>query len=207
MDDIFIVIQEAHTLDCDRLRTKLQQAFIRFELRANEQGIDALRINKSKYAAVAYIDEMAANQDSDWIHAPLQLDFFGEVNAGEKFFTEVQALRLQAEAFIDVLEVYYLFLNLGFEGKYRKEDKKMRMQLKTELLTQIQHVRKISDWSLLQVNHPTTLSKKSPPLNIKQISIAATLLVTLVWGALIGISSFEASQSRKTVQDYLPTHQ
>lgn len=52
---------------------------------------------------------------------PLQLSQFGDHLAGENFFTRLEDLRAQGAPRLPSLEVYYLCLLLGFEGKYRIE--------------------------------------------------------------------------------------
>ena len=45
--------------------------------------------------------------------------FFGDNIAGEEFYNRLQKLQANAEKKKDTLEVYYLCLSLGFEGKYK----------------------------------------------------------------------------------------
>ena len=54
-----------------------------------------------------------------WIVNPMQLELFGDNIAGEEFYHRLTKLMGQPERMKDVLEVYYLCLCLGFQGKYR----------------------------------------------------------------------------------------
>jgi type VI secretion system protein ImpK len=54
-----------------------------------------------------------------WAGNPLQLQYFNEVSAGEEFYTKLEGLRnAEDPKKLDVLEVYFLCLSLGFKGKY-----------------------------------------------------------------------------------------
>jgi len=59
-----------------------------------------------------------------WSQMPLQLQLFGEQMAGEKFFQYVQMLlsRRDSVEAVDVLEVYYLCLLLGYTGRYGSQE-------------------------------------------------------------------------------------
>jgi type VI secretion system protein ImpK len=68
-----------------------------------------------------------------WISRPLQLDHFGDNLAGEEFFNKLKNLLLQPETKKDVLEVYYLCLSLGYEGKYKISNADERLAIMDDL--------------------------------------------------------------------------
>jgi type VI secretion system protein ImpK len=76
-----------------------------------------------KYPLVAFIDETILNSEwkgrEAWRERPLQLDLFGETVAGERFFERLEKIRRAGESKAELLEVYYLCMALGFEGKYK----------------------------------------------------------------------------------------
>jgi type VI secretion system protein ImpK len=89
-------------------------------LRCHPDQIDAI-----KFALVAFIDETVLSPTNDfplrkeWEQLPLQLEYFGEHLAGVKFFDRLAGLLDQPEKeAADLVEVYYLCLQLGFKGKY-----------------------------------------------------------------------------------------
>jgi type VI secretion system protein ImpK len=69
------------------------------------------------YAVLSWADEIILN--SAWTHRTqwrhLMLTSFGTLNAGEQFFQRLESLPADAR---DIREVYYLCLQLGFEGTY-----------------------------------------------------------------------------------------
>lgn len=76
-----------------------------------------------KFALAAFVDETIMTTNSplreEWEKFPLQLEYFGEHLAGVKFFERLEEILKQVEGNIDVVEVYYLCLLLGFKGKYK----------------------------------------------------------------------------------------
>ncbi len=75
-----------------------------------------------KYAFCAAIDEViltyAPNISYEWQRNPLQLIFFGDHLGGEKFFILLEDIRRVGASRVQALEVFYIFLLLGFKGKY-----------------------------------------------------------------------------------------
>jgi type VI secretion system protein ImpK len=57
------------------------------------------------------------NRDQ-WEKYALQLEYFGEQLAGNKFFEKLEAMLNQIEVTKDAVEVYYVCMLLGFRGRY-----------------------------------------------------------------------------------------
>ena len=89
------------------------------ELRCHPEQVEAV-----KFALVAFVDETVLSPQNDfplrkeWEQHPLQLEYFREHLAGVKFFERLDRMIENMEADVDVVEVYYLCLLLGFKGKY-----------------------------------------------------------------------------------------
>ncbi len=84
-------------------------------------GVPRGDIEDAKYAVVAFVDEQIFRSPwkgrQQWMLEPLQFTLYGENTAGEGFFTRLETLENDPSR-AHVLEVYYLCLALGFEGKY-----------------------------------------------------------------------------------------
>ena len=48
----------------------------------------------------------------------LQLEYFGEQLAGNKFFDKLKAMLKQIDKTADAVEIYYVCMLLGFKGRY-----------------------------------------------------------------------------------------
>ncbi|MEP7340865.1 MAG: type IVB secretion system protein IcmH/DotU [Acidobacteriota bacterium] len=107
------------------LRRNMDAMLKQFEERASQRGYSERQLSEVKFALVAFIDQevlrslpLASPQRQEWELYPLQLQYFQEALAGEKFFTRLEALIKHGESEADVVEIYYLSLLLGFRGKY-----------------------------------------------------------------------------------------
>lgn len=93
-------------------------------------GFTPETIELVKYALVATLDETVLSipgQARDfWITNPMQLEIFGDNIAGEEFYRKLDHLMHAPEENRSILEIYYLCLCLGFQGKYLLKDPQQR---------------------------------------------------------------------------------
>jgi len=115
--------------------------FLIFERESFSRGLSTQKIQSLKYALAAFVDEIILNsawsEKLSWMRRSLQLQFFGEHSAGEGFFGRLSQLRQAGLAELDILEVYTLCLQLGFQGVYRFKDKIQLTTLISSLESQI----------------------------------------------------------------------
>ncbi|MBL4689246.1 MAG: DotU family type IV/VI secretion system protein [Nannocystaceae bacterium] len=73
------------------------------------------------YAVVAFADELAQRKPGAvcdfWNQRPLQLHYFGENIAGDGFFDKLNRILADPKR-TEVLSVYHVTLQFGFEGRY-----------------------------------------------------------------------------------------
>jgi type VI secretion system protein ImpK len=105
------------------LRARIGEYLDRIDREGLQAGIAREDLEAAKYPLVAFLDETILNSEWDgrmaWREHPLQLDLFGEGAAGDRFFERLDKVRGGGEAKADLLEIYWLCLALGFEGKYK----------------------------------------------------------------------------------------
>ena len=104
-------------------RAKAEGLVSAMEQRARESDVPGPLIEQAKFALVGFLDETILQSNwalrDVWAGNPLQLQYFNEFNAGEEFYTKLEGLRNADDPKkLDVLEVYFLCLALGFKGKY-----------------------------------------------------------------------------------------
>jgi type VI secretion system protein ImpK len=105
----------------DIMKRRITTLLEDMDRRGTELGIQKRDLDDAKYAIVAFLDEQlfrarwAGRQE--WMLEPLQLLFFNENTAGEGFFQRLTELENDPNR-VHVLEIYYLCLALGFQGKY-----------------------------------------------------------------------------------------
>lgn len=103
------------------LRHQIDGLFKRFEERGSQSGYKERQLQDAKFALAAFVDETVLAGGfpplrEAWERYPLQLEYFKEALAGNKYFERLEGLIKQGE--VDVIEVYYLCLLFGFKGKY-----------------------------------------------------------------------------------------
>jgi type VI secretion system protein ImpK len=111
--------------DLQQLRERLALAVRTFENEARAAGVDSEAIAAARYALCTLLDETIASTawgSGVWGTRSLLVAFHNEASGGEKVFLILQRLSQNPAANIDLLELFYLCLSLGLEGRYRLLD-------------------------------------------------------------------------------------
>lgn len=107
----------------DELRQRLSAEISGFENRLLQAGVNPAQTRMASYALCAFLDETILNTpwgaQSDWGQQSLLILFHKEAWGGEKFFDMVMLQAKQPAQNLALIELAYLFLSLGFEGKFR----------------------------------------------------------------------------------------
>ncbi|MFL5349071.1 MAG: DotU family type IV/VI secretion system protein [Hyalangium sp.] len=143
------------------------------------------------YALVALLDEVALTRPepyrSFWMTNLLQLQYFNENVAGDGFFHRLNAIRKDPHR-AEVLQVYYLCMLFGFQGRYRIRGGEL------ELMTLIDSVQKDLerarpfDFDVLSPHgeRPTeSMLASKRRISPMIISLGALMLAVLVYGGLM----------------------
>ena len=108
------------------LRDSLAQGVRQFEAQARAAGVTTEKIVAARYALCTLIDETATSTplgaSGAWAHQGLLALFHGETGGGEKFFQLLSRLAENPQANLDLLELMYVCLEFGFEGRFRIVD-------------------------------------------------------------------------------------
>lgn len=106
---------------------ELQQQLVNelrgFENRVLQQGTLPEHTRIASYALCTLLDETVLNtpwgSQSHWGHQSLLVIFHKEAWGGEKFFQFLEHLVRQPAQNLNLIELFWLCLNLGLEGKFR----------------------------------------------------------------------------------------
>jgi type VI secretion system protein ImpK len=94
-----------------------------FEQSARQRGVPIEQLRPAHYALCASLDDVVLNtpwgSSGAWASRSLVSTFHQEVRSGERFFDLLAQLRQNPGTFLPVLELMYLCLSLGFQGRYR----------------------------------------------------------------------------------------
>ncbi len=112
--------------DVEGLRQQLVQAIRTFEAAAKAKNINIDAIAAARYSLCTLLDEAISRTPwgggGVWASRSLLVTFHNEGSGGEKFFLILQKLAQDPGANIDVLELMYLCISFGLEGRYSLVD-------------------------------------------------------------------------------------
>ena len=132
--------------DPEDFRTRMKKALAEVESIAARRGYARDSVQEGTFAVVAFLDEaiLTAPGDGslDWVGKSLGQELFDQRSAGELFFKRLEALRAHRDSqdLAEILEVYYLCLLLGYEGKFAGGAKGELLQLMANLRERIERI-------------------------------------------------------------------
>jgi type VI secretion system protein ImpK len=131
---------------------RIKRTFEQISRHANEIGYSSSAEEDARFAVVAFLDEAILTSTdparAEWERNPLQDKLFHETNAGVKFFEKLDKTLAKPESpeVADVLEVYALCLQLGFEGTYSSSSRRQELApIITHVTRRIGRIRKVKD--------------------------------------------------------------
>lgn len=112
-----------HVSDPGEVRERAARGLRQFEVDARETSASPDELRAAHYALCASLDDVALStpwgQGSVWSTRSLVSTFHQEVKAGDRFFDMLGAMQKDPGRYRQSLEICYLCLALGFQGRYR----------------------------------------------------------------------------------------
>tara|TARA_R110000796_G_scaffold9287_2_gene31865 strand:+ start:23296 stop:24210 length:915 start_codon:yes stop_codon:yes gene_type:complete len=109
--------------DLFALKDRLTSEIKRFEHRALQDGAESSQVMAARYVLCTALDEAVVTtpwgNESEWSQMSLLSSFHNETFGGEKFFQLLERLSRDPVKHLPMLELMYICMSLGFEGKYR----------------------------------------------------------------------------------------
>jgi type VI secretion system protein ImpK len=113
--------------DVNSLHQQVIARVQKFEAEAMAANVAPQHVASARYAICTALDETVLRtpwgSESVWSTHSLLTTFHQEAWGGEKFFQILDRVKTDIMANIDLLEVMYLCLSLGFEGKYKIQER------------------------------------------------------------------------------------
>ena len=108
------------------LKTALAEGITQFETQARSQGLPNEQIIAARYILCTFLDESAASTPwgggGAWSAKSLLVQFHNETWGGEKVFQLLSKLADNVQGNRNLLELLYVVLAFGFEGRFRVMD-------------------------------------------------------------------------------------
>lgn len=105
------------------LRDRVANEIKTFEKRIHGTPVSAEAARAAHYALCATVDDVVLNTpwgaSSTWARSSMVITFHVDVTGGERFYDLLNHLLKDAASNVHVLELMYLCLSLGFEGRLR----------------------------------------------------------------------------------------
>lgn len=108
--------------DIDELRARLVTKVRTFHRQTLEDGTSLDTVERAQYAICTLLDEVISGSEwgkGGWSKYSLLMIFHGQTAGGDGFFAYLDAAELKPQENLELLEVMYLCLALGLEGRYR----------------------------------------------------------------------------------------
>jgi type VI secretion system protein ImpK len=107
------------------LRQQAVQEVHGFDERLQAAGVSREDALVARYVLCTFLDSAVANTpwgaQGDWASQSLLVLFHKEVSGGEKFFEILERVRADPRRYKDLIELLWVCLSLGYEGKYRRD--------------------------------------------------------------------------------------
>ena len=185
--DLILRLKAGIVAPSNDLRPKIAGMLEDFEKRAERYRFNHKIVQVSKFALAAFVDETVLTANfplkNEWEKNPLQLEYFGEQLAGNKFFDKLEAMLQQIDVTADAIEIYYFCMLLGFKGRYAiyEQDKLLSiMQSTANALVKAGKIRPVElspHW--LANDQPPPPERRGMPTWAK-IGAAAGLCIALI---------------------------
>jgi type VI secretion system protein ImpK len=191
-------------VDPNAFQRRMEDLLLEVEREATKAGYPREDIEEANYAVVAFLDETvltsidpAKDRWSSW----QAKRYIGSV-AGEGFFEHLKVLRNRRESaqLGDLLEVYYLCLLLGYQGRYAIDYASELQFLIDDLRSQIERTRGrrggLSPDGPIPPGEPVHVPTVDPMVrNLQLIALVSVALAVLVWVALKFLLSDDVQQA------------
>ncbi len=177
-------------IELPQLQSQLLETLNVFELNARHVGYATESILLGRFILFAVMDECIIHstwiEDNAWDEYQLTKTLHGSVDGNQRFFQILEKIILEPKFYLDLLELMYICLSLGFEGPYRYEDRgSQQLRAITDDLYQI-ICRQRGDYDL--AISPSTKSRYKPhnpqlkpPLRLGRLTLTMGLILIAIY--------------------------
>ena len=195
--DLILRLKSGIVAPSNDLRPKVAAMLTDFEKRAERYRFNPKIVSVSKFALAAFVDETMLTNNfpmrDQWEKYALQLEYFGEQLAGNKFFEKLDAMLGQIDMTKDAVEVYYVCMLLGFKGRYAVYEQEKLLEIMQRTANALVKVGKIAPVELsphwLVTDQPEPPKKRGMPAWAKIGALGGLGFALVVYLVLFVMSS------------------
>jgi len=195
--DLILRLRAGIVAPSNDLRPKVAALLEDFEKRAERYRFNHKIVQVSKFALASFVDEVVLTNNfplrDQWEKYALQLEYFGEQLAGNKFFEKLQAMLGQIDATKDAVEVYYVCMLLGFKGRYAIYEQEKLLAIMEQTANALVKAGKIVPVELsphwLVTDQPKPPKKRGMPVWAKLTALGGLGLAFIIYLMMFALSS------------------
>jgi type VI secretion system protein ImpK len=174
--------------DVEGLRRQCAQEIRAFEDRSKRAGVPDADVLAARYALCTVIDEAVLNTpwgaQSGWAGQSLLVTFHREAQGGDKFFQLLDRLLGEPQRYLALLELWYVCLSLGFEGRYRLDERGAQRlaDIRRDLMLRIEPLRGAPE-PALSPHWKGVEDKRNAVLRLLPLWVVAVAVAAILIGA------------------------
>lgn len=192
--------------DVGGLHQRLVNELREFENQLRDLNLRQEQLLSARYLMCSVLDEAVLNtpwgSESPWAQRTLLSVFHGETAGGEKSFLILDKLRQTPSDNLHLIELFYICISLGFEGRYRfsPRGREALEQLRDELFSIIRRHR--GDYERTLASHWTGLgSSKNQLTEFLPLWFVAVLIGVILFFSYSGLRYWLHQQAAPVVQE------
>ncbi|MCL9783163.1 type IVB secretion system protein IcmH/DotU [Vibrio sp. S4M6] len=176
--------------DLASLRSRLVEDINTIKAKGASLTYPVAVIDKLCFLYAVVIDEFIIytewGEKRGWENKTLLSDLFGMRNGGELFFTVAEKAVRQPHKLIDLIELIYLFINVGFKGQYRETGSE-QLKLFVHQLEQI--ISQYRQSGSIYCHTKVSLPKTRKPTRRKRAFMTSLFFLILI-ATCLGLTKF-----------------
>lgn len=206
--DLILRIKAGIVAPSNELRPQVAAMLTDFEKRAERYRFNHKIVQVAKFALASFVDETVLTNNfplrDEWEKYALQLEYFGEQLAGNKFFEKLDAMLKQIETTQDAVEIYYVCMLLGFKGRYGVYEKEKLLAIMQTTANALVKVGKIKPVELsphwLANDQPEPPKKRGMPVWAKIGALSGLGVAFIVYLLMFLFSSKFLDEAMRQLQ-------
>lgn len=206
--DLILRIKAGIVAPSNELRPQVAAMLADFEKRAERYRFNHKIVQVAKFALASFVDETVLTNNfplrDEWEKYALQLEYFGEQLAGNKFFEKLDAMLKQIETTQDAVEIYYVCMLLGFKGRYGVYEQEKLLAIMQKTANALVKVGKIKPVELspnwLANDQPKPPEKRGMPVWAKIGALSGLGLALIVYLMMFLFSSKFLDEAMRQLQ-------
>ena len=206
--DLILRVKAGIVAPSNELRPQVAAMLADFEKRAERYRFNHKIVQVAKFALASFVDETVLTNNfplrDEWEKYALQLEYFGEQLAGNKFFEKLDAMLKQIETTQDAVEIYYVCMLLGFKGRYGVYEQEKLLAIMQTTANALVKVGKIKPVELsphwLANDQPEPPKKRGMPVWAKISALSGLGLAFIVYLLMFLFSSKFLDEAMRQLQ-------